>query len=153
MPLLPRLRICLDQLRLADRQGGRLNFNHNCSVAVIEGHQPKLLSRVTSNMRLRHIDAQIFVVLVNTLYVGDTSPAVTYMFCAIGQCAVLGFPCRTSTSLPTKLTCGGRGHPDIREAKVKYQPPFNCQPPRHGRGSPPAARRSPSADICQPPRA
>ena len=108
---------------------------------------------VTSVLRLRHIDARIFGVLFKTLYVSVTLCANTYMSCAIGQCGVLGFPCRTSTSLPTKLTCDVRGHPDFREAKVKCQPLSNCQPPRPGRPSPPAARRSPSADICRPPRA
>ena len=108
---------------------------------------------VTSNMRLGHIDARIVGVLVNTLYVGDTSPANRYMLCAMGQCGLLGFPCRTSTSLATKLTSEVRSYPEIREGKVKCQPLSNCQSPRHGRPSPPAARRSPSDNICQLPRA
>ena len=152
MTLRPRLRIFLDQLRLAVPPRWVSELQPLALLLSSRGTNQNFCL-VTSNMRLRHIDAQIFVVLVNTLYVGDTLPAILYMFCAIGQCAVLGFPCRTSTSLPTKVTSGGRSHPDIRDAKVKCQPQSNCPSPRHGRASPPAARRSPSEDICQPPRA
>jgi hypothetical protein len=150
--LLPRLRIFLDQLRLAVPSRGPSDLQPLALLRSSRGTNQNF-GLVTSNLRLRLLYARIVVVLVNTLYVRDTLPAITYMSCAIGQCAVLGSPCRTSTSLPTKLTSGGRDHPDIREAKVKCQPPFNCQPPRPGRPSPLAARRSSSEDICRPPRA
>ena len=150
--LLPRLRIFLDQLRLAVPSRGPSDLQPLALLRSSRGTNQNFCL-VTSILRLRHIDALIFGVLVNTLYVGDTSRAITYMLCAIRQCGVLGFPCRTSTSPPTKLTSGGRDHPDIREAKVKCQPRSNCESPSRGRGSPPAARRSPSEDICQPPRA
>ena len=129
--LLPRLRIFLDQLRLAVPSRGPSDLQPLALLRSSRGTNQNFCL-VTSNMRLRHIDAQIFVVLVNTFYVGDTSRAITYMFCAIGQCAVLGFPCRTSTSLPTKLTREVRGHPEIREAKVKCQPPSNSKSPSRG---------------------
>ena len=45
VPLLPRLRIFLDQLRLAVPPRGGVSSSTTCSVAVIEGHQPKLWSR------------------------------------------------------------------------------------------------------------
>ena len=131
MPLLAHLRTCLDQLRLAVPPRG---------ASQLQPHALLLSSRctnqnfclVTSILRLRHIDARIFGVLFKTLYVSVSLCANTYMLCAIGQCGVLGFPCRTSTSLPTKLTCGGGYHPDSREAKVKCQPQSNCQSPSCG---------------------
>ena len=148
MAFAARLRIFLDQLRLA------------VPPRVVSDLQPLALLRssrgtnqnfglVTSNMRLRLLYARIVVVLVNTLYVRDTLPAIMYMSCAMGQCAVLGFPFRTSTSLPTKLTREVRGHPEIREAKVKCQPLSNCQSPSRGLSrSQLAASKSPSEGLC-----
>ena len=152
MPLLAHLRTCLDQLRLAVPPRG---------ASQLQPHALLLSSRctnqnfglLTSNLHLRLLYARTFDVLFKTLHVSVSLCAITYMLCAIGQCGLLGFPFRTSTSPRTKVTCGGRGHAGIREDKVKCHPPSNWQPPRHGRASPPAARRSPSEDICQPPRA
>ena len=114
--LLPRLRIFLDQLRLAVPSRGASDLQPLALLRSSRGTNQNFCL-VTSNMRLGHIDARIVGVLVNTLYVGDTSPAIPYMSCAMGQCGLLGFPCRTSTSLPTKLTREVRGYPEIREAK------------------------------------
>jgi hypothetical protein len=86
-------------------------------------------------MRLRHIDAQIFGVLVNTLYVGDISPAITYMLCAMCDPPMwaAGIPIsHEHVPIPTKLTREVRGYPEIREAKVKCQPLSNCQSPSCG---------------------
>jgi hypothetical protein len=135
------------------RHKGGVSTSTTCSVAVIEVHQPKLWSLDFKFAPIRLLYARIFGVLFNTLYVSVTSRTITYILCAIGQCGVLGFPYGTTTSPRTKVLCGGRGYPGIREDNVKCQPPSNWQPLRHGRASPPAARRSPSEDICQPPRA
>jgi len=100
VPLLADSRTCLYQLRLADRQGARLNFNHNCSVAVIEVHQPKLLSFGLYFTPATY-EARIFDVLFNTLYGIVRYRTNTYILRAIRQCGVLRFPFGTATSTPT----------------------------------------------------
>jgi hypothetical protein len=72
---------------------------------------------LTSNFHLRLLYARTSDVLFKTLHVFVTFRAITYMLCAIGQCGLLGFPYRTSTSPRTKVPCGGRGYPGIREDK------------------------------------
>ena len=100
MPLLADSRTCLYQLRLADRQGARLNFNHNCSVAVIEVHQPKLLSFGLYFTPATY-EARIFDVLFKTLYGIVRYRTNTYILRAIRQRGVLRFPFGTTTSTPT----------------------------------------------------
>ena len=111
---------------------GGVSTSTTCSVAVIEVHQPQNFGLLTSNLHLRHIDARTFGVLFKTLHVSVSLCAITYMLCAIGQCGLLGFPFRTSTSPPTTVTCEGRGYSGIREDKVKCQPPSNWQSPSRG---------------------
>jgi hypothetical protein len=82
VPLLPRLRICLDQLRLAVPPRGASDLQPLALLRSSSGTNQNFCL-VTSNLRLRRINARIFVVLVNTLYVGDTSRAITYVLCAI----------------------------------------------------------------------
>ena len=81
-------------------KGGRLNFNHSCSVAVIEVHQPKLLSFGLYFTPATY-EARIFDVLFKTLYGIVRYRTNTYMLCVFGQCGVLGFPFGTTTSTPT----------------------------------------------------
>jgi hypothetical protein len=100
VPLLADSRTCLYQLRLADRQGARLNFNHNCSVAVIEVHQPKLLSFGLYFTPATY-EARIFDVLFKTLYGIVRYRTNTYILRAIRQCGVLGFRFGTTTSTTT----------------------------------------------------
>jgi hypothetical protein len=100
VPLLADSRTCLYQLRLADRQGARLNFNHNCSVAVIEVHQPKLLSFGLYFTPATY-EARIFDVLFKTLYGIVRYRTNTYILRAIRQRGVLRFPFGTTTSTPT----------------------------------------------------
>jgi hypothetical protein len=97
---------------------GGVSTSTTCSVAVIEVSQPKLLS-LDFNLQfcsLRLIYARMFGVLVKTLYDPVCYRTKTYMLCAFGQCGVLGFPYRTSTSRPrTKVACGVRGHAERSE--------------------------------------
>jgi hypothetical protein len=100
VPLLADSRTCLYQLWLADRQGARLNFNHNCSVAVIEVHQPKILSFGLYFTPATY-EARIFDVLFKTLYGIVRYRTNTNILRVFGQCGVLGFPFGTTTSPPT----------------------------------------------------
>jgi hypothetical protein len=102
------------------RQGGRLNFNHMLCCCH-RGVPTKLLSfdfnfAPTSSLRT-DLRPRAFDVLLKALHVCVTFRAITYMLCAIGQCGLLGFPFRTSTSPPTKVACGVRGYAEIREDK------------------------------------
>jgi hypothetical protein len=105
------------------RQGGRLNFNHMLCCCHIEVTGSRCTNQnfglLTSNLHLRLIYARTSDVLFKILHVSVTSRASTYILCAIGQCGVLGFPYGTTTSTRTKVACGERGHPGIREDKVK----------------------------------
>jgi hypothetical protein len=95
------------------RQGGRLNFNHVLCCCHRGAHQPKLLS-LDLNFAPTHGPSTS----CSRPFMFVLPPAqlrTCCVLCAIGQCGLLGFPFRTSTFPPTKVACGVRGHPGIRE--------------------------------------
>jgi hypothetical protein len=150
--LLPRLRIFLDELRLAVPPRWVSELQPLALLLSSRGTNQNF-GLLTSILPLRLLYARTFGILVNTLHICVAIRAIAYMLCAMGQRGLLGFSFRTRRPPGKELTREVRSHPDFRVAKVKCQPQSNCQSPRHGRASPPAARRSPSEDICQPPRA